>query len=139
MSVLMLDTDVFLLLLRQRDTARELDARYGIASSPARPIVSAISLGEAMAYASEAGWRGQEDDWILQAARSFLVIEPHGEVIRRYGALAAGDLPVSQNDVWLVATAQVCNATLLTCDERLAEWGRAQGCVELVSDILPQP
>ena len=52
---LLMDTDVFLLLLRQRDAARELDVRYGLATSPSRPLVSTVSLGEALAYATAAG------------------------------------------------------------------------------------
>ena len=106
---LLMDTDVFLLLLRQRDAARELDVRYGLATSPSRPLVSTVSLGEALAYATAAGWRHRDDNWLLKASKSFVVVDLSADVLHEFGHLAALYPELGDNDIWIVATARVCH------------------------------
>ena len=136
---LLMDTDVFLLLLRQRDAARELDVRYGLATSPSRPLVSSVSLGEALAYATAAGWRHRDDNWLLKASKSFVVVDLSADVLHEFGHLAALYPELGDNDIWIVATARVCGATILTCDARLAAWTEAREHVELVGGLEDGP
>jgi len=119
--LLLLDTNIVIFLTRGGAIGRAIDDRFQLRARAERPLVSAITLGEAMAFAQFRSW-GQPRSVMLSALlREFVVVDIRNRVVLdRYAEidtfLKRNGRAVADNDVWIAASASAADATLLTTD-----------------------
>jgi len=107
--------------VRNRDLGKRIDREFGLTSRPDRPLVSIVTVGEALTLGAIWAWGPAK----LQALRTMLnevvVIDlRQGDIVDRYAAVSAhcraNGLALSDNDRWIAATAKAADAVLLTTD-----------------------
>lgn len=120
-DVLLLDTSVFVHIVRRSPTGEHLLSQYGLEQRPERPLFSTVSEGEVLAIARWRKWRAEKQTR-LQELISELVRVDAGlpEVVEAYADLHAASvtqgLNIGENDMWIAACAKAAGAVLLTCD-----------------------
>jgi tRNA(fMet)-specific endonuclease VapC len=118
---LLLDTNIVLHLCRGGTAAQRLDARYKLLSRPKSPLVSVVTVGEMLAFARDRGWGTARHD-ALQAVLYQLVRTDINQsaVLNAFAdiktELVRSGRSVSDNDIWIAATAKATGALLLTTD-----------------------
>lgn len=121
-TVYLLDTNILVHLIRGRGMAAHLQARYGLNTILADPVVSVISCGEVLSFARQRGW----GKGLLSRMQHILdQFEPldinHPAIIEAYADIDATShslgYKMGKNDVWLAATAQVLRLPFLTTDK----------------------
>jgi tRNA(fMet)-specific endonuclease VapC len=122
---LLLDTSILLQLVRNKELGQRIAAQFDLGSAVHRPLISVVSLGEIWSLA---------DQWQFGAAkRAFLssvlekmvvldindetVLQSYVEVDRACRKAKGGARILSQNDLWIAATAVAAGAILLTSDK----------------------
>lgn len=120
----LLDTGVILLLARGGESARRLDAEFGLRGSPFRPLVCSVSIGELWALAEMKDY-GIEKRRVMQQAienavivdiNDPLVVAGYVEVYKALRGHPGGSRIIGQNDMWIAAATRAADATLLTLD-----------------------
>lgn len=120
MRQFLLDTSAVLHLARTKSpVADQIEADYRLSTSPFRPSVCVITIGEMKAFAQSWGdMRVAYAESVL--ARLSIVDINHVEVIDAYGVLHSENralgLNLGQNDLWIAATALATGLTLLSAD-----------------------
>lgn len=116
-----LDTNVVLQLVRGNEFGRRLDAAYGLQARPFRPILSIVSVGELLAFAKRRAWGRDRSEKLNQMIKELIVFDINRVVAERYAAihtfLMGSGRTVSDNDVWIAATAAATSALLITTDK----------------------
>jgi tRNA(fMet)-specific endonuclease VapC len=56
LSRLLLDTNIVIHLIRGDTTGQAVDSRFHLLARPDRPLVSVVTLGEALAFAHQRNW-----------------------------------------------------------------------------------
>ncbi len=130
MPTYVLDTNILVGYIRGAPYAAYVDSHYGPTKSPNLATVSIASAGELYSFALRRNW-GESKQKILLALLQSIPITPlrHQSIIQKYAeidaynhgqhpqnALPSSARSMSNNDVWIAATASVLNATLLTTD-----------------------
>lgn len=125
----LLDTNVFLYLLRKDRRWFKIEEQFGL--NKTGNFISLISLGELWSIGLRNQWGVSRMTQIEDLLQNFTLIDLNIEsIIKRYGeidAFSQGKLknrPLStsarnmgKNDLWLAATASVLNLTLITSDQ----------------------
>lgn len=120
-SLVLLDTNVLVALARGRDLGMYINTEYRLSQRPERPLLSSIVSGEIWGLAKSWGWKATKRDQ-LDRILSELVYVSAGEapIVNAYADLYAqvtsAGTPLGENDLWIAATAQAANATVLTTD-----------------------
>ncbi|WP_437334662.1 PIN domain-containing protein [Sorangium sp. So ce394] len=121
-GLVLLDTVVVLHLVRGNETGRAIDAAMRLGKRAERPLISVVTVGEALAFAQYRGW-GEDKTERLRALLGQLVpIDIHDEaVFEAYAAmhtyLVRKGKKLSDNDIWIAACARAASATLITTDK----------------------
>jgi predicted nucleic acid-binding protein len=110
------------LLQRRRDPDRyahwDQDAVYRVESEVL--AISIVTLAEVRAGYLKAGWGGrkvEEVEHMLETYLPLLIDDPHvNEWARLSTAARASGVALSDNDLWIAATASVRPSALVTCD-----------------------
>jgi tRNA(fMet)-specific endonuclease VapC len=117
----LLDTNIVLALLRDNALGKAVDQAYGLSGSLNRNLVSVVTVGELLSFASRARW-GPAKCASLEAALQELVwIDINDRsVLDAYAVIdslsVSGGRTMGKNDVWIAASAAVTGAVLLTTD-----------------------
>ena len=125
----LLDTNVFLYLLRKDRRWFKIEEQFGL--NKTGNFISLISLGELWSIGLRNQWGISRMTQIEDLVQNFTLIDLNIEsIIKRYGEIDAfsqgklKDRPLSasarnmgKNDLWLAATASVLNLTLITSDQ----------------------
>lgn len=120
-ALVLLDTNVFVNLVRGNQVGWYLEKEYNLSKRPERPLLSSVVCGEIKGLAKYWEWGSKKLDK-LEKILAELVLVSAGEspVIDAYAALYAQLTPagikLGENDLWIAATAQAAGATLLTTD-----------------------
>lgn len=119
--LLLLDTDIVIHLVRGRAIGQAIDRRFQLRARADRPLVSVVTLGEALAFARQRGWGAANIDRLRALLREFVPVNLNAEpVLERYAEISeflrSNGRAVSNNDVWIAACASAAGATLLTTD-----------------------
>jgi predicted nucleic acid-binding protein len=117
----LLDTSVVLHLLRGNKTAQRIDAELGLRARSERPLISVVTVGEALAFARYRNWGS---DWTARLEaylRELVVVDiQNSAVLQKYAELhtwlVRQGRTVGDNDVWIAATAAAASALLVTTD-----------------------
>ncbi len=121
-GLVLLDTAVILHVVRGNETARRIDAAMNLSRRPERPLISIVSVGEALGFAEYRGW-GEDKTTRLRALLEHLVpIDINSEIVlEAYAAMHAHLVRkgrvLSDNDIWIAACALAASATLITTDK----------------------
>ncbi|WP_437733709.1 PIN domain-containing protein [Sorangium sp. So ce1335] len=122
-GLVLLDTVVVLHLVRGNETGRRIDAAMGLSGRGAeRPLISIITVGEALGFAQHRGWGEDKTERLRAYLEQFIAIDINDEsVFDAYAAMHAYLIrkgrKLSDNDVWIAACAQAASATLITTDK----------------------
>ncbi len=127
----LLDTNILLIYLREKQLAEIIDKQYKVLSYPNIPIISVVTVGELMSIAIQNNWGELRLARLNEFVKQFLIADINVEsVIQRYAeidAFSQGKKPnqalkssaknMGKNDLWIAATASVLNIPLLTTDK----------------------
>jgi predicted nucleic acid-binding protein len=120
----LLDTNVVLHATRQNSPiSAAVEAQYQLKSSPFRPAICEVTVGELWAFAQSNKWGEKRRDLLRQTLAQFLIIPISRTAIHHrwaelYSHARANGLAIQHdhNDVWIAATAQVAGFCLLSTD-----------------------
>ncbi|WP_433931786.1 PIN domain-containing protein [Sorangium cellulosum] len=121
-GLLLLDTVVVLHLVRGNETGRRIDAAMSLSGRAERPLISIITVGEALGFAQYRGWGEDKLERLRAYLDQFVAIDIHDEgVFEAYAAMHAflvrRGRKLSDNDIWIAACARAASATLITTDK----------------------
>jgi len=139
-GLLLLDTNVVVHVGRGKDLGRRIDQAYGLRGSPERPLISVVTVGEALALGRQWHWGETKMAALRDLLAEFVVVDiSHKDVLERYADIRARDKSggwnLSHNDTWIAATAAVTDALLLTTDR---DFGRVDASILRSIYIDPQ-
>ena len=119
--IFLLDTNILLHLVRDKWIGKSIESRFQLRTRPQRPLVSIITMGEALAFAKRLSWGPQKAAALEALIREVVIIDISDEVLSSYAEidffLRRTGNPIQNNDVWLAATAVATGAHLLTTDK----------------------
>ncbi len=123
--LLLLDSTVLVDLLRATSWGKNINAKYDLTDRPERPLLCSVVEGEVIGLARYCGWGAGRLDKLRALFYELVRIESsHPAVVDAYAdiyddARKCGQYrgPLSQNDLWIAATAKATGAALLTSDE----------------------
>jgi tRNA(fMet)-specific endonuclease VapC len=121
-SLLLLDTNVLLHLVRGKATGLALDKAFGVRTRPDKPLISVVTVGEMMALATRLNWGPKKVADLKHVAEQLVVVDIRNQtVLEKYAEiddfLVRHGRKVGDNDIWIAATAAVSGAHLLTSDK----------------------
>ena len=121
----LLDTSVMLLLVRGEEPGRAIDQRFGLSTAAERPLVSIVTHAELQVLARSNAWGSAKLHALATALAGVITVDVlGGPVVEAYIAMELASRrhrprarTMSNNDLWIAATAKVGRATLLTADK----------------------
>jgi tRNA(fMet)-specific endonuclease VapC len=119
----LLDTSIVIHLARGGVAAERLESRFGFRSRALTPSISAVTVGELLAFAERNDWGQRKRESLQQLIGNLIVVDVRRPgVLRTYAALdthlkRSGTPMGQQNDVWIAATAAATGAVLVTADK----------------------
>ena len=121
----LLDTDILFALIRGKDLGRYIAQTYRLAEVLKRPLISIVSHGEAMAMAERNGWGEKKRGSLKSVLDSMVTMDLNDPaILQGYVAVDQANLKfrggarvLSNNDMWIAATARAAEAVLLTTDK----------------------
>lgn len=84
--LLLLDTSVVLHLLRGKATGLAIDAAYGLRKRAERPLVSIISVGEILAFATQRKWGADKVDRLKKLVEELVVVDVRSQSVLQHYA-----------------------------------------------------
>lgn len=130
-SLVVLDTNVLVHLIRGGKVGRRIEADHGLSGRADRPVISFVTLGEVRSLAAKFRWgKGKVGD-LESLLEQLVVVNIHqGDILDHYVRLdrfsEENGRRMGKNDLWIAATAVALSAVLLTTDhdfDALAEEG----------------
>ncbi len=119
--IFLLDTNILLHLVRDKWIGRSIESRFHLRTRPERPLVSIITIGEALAFAKRLGWGPQKAASLEALINQLAIVDISDEVLSSYAEidffLRRTGNPIQNNDVWIAATAIATGSHLLTTDK----------------------
>lgn len=107
--------------MRGGPLGQAIDRRFQLRARPERPLVSVVTLGEALAFARQRGWGAARIERLRELLRELVPVNLNSQpVLERYAEISEflrrNGRTLSDNDVWIAACASAAEATLLTTD-----------------------
>jgi tRNA(fMet)-specific endonuclease VapC len=119
--VLLLDTNILIQLVRENSIGRSIEARFLLRSRSERPLISIITIGEALAFAKKLSWGRSKARALDSLLQELVTVVISDEILKAYAEvdflLRRRGNPIEQNDLWIAATAIASKAHLLTTDK----------------------
>ena len=123
-SLVLLDTNVLIHLVRDSAVGRRILADYALRDRRQRPLISIITVGEMLALSMKLRWGDNKRAALRGLFGNLVVVHPsQGGVVERYAEIdhfcehvMKPARKMGQNDMWIAATASVLGAHLLTTD-----------------------
>ena len=121
-KLVLLDTTVLVELVRNRKVGQRIERDFSLTSRPERPLISIVSVGEALSLGDIWGWSSAKIERLRQMLNELVVLDlRQGDITTRYSAMTAyckkHGHALSDNDRWIAATAAAAGAILLTTDK----------------------
>lgn len=118
---ILIDTNILIHLVRDNWIGRSIDSRFGLRGREKRPLVSVITIGEALALAKKLSWGPAKIAALEDLFWTLVVVDISDEILDLYAEvdffLCRAGKPIGQNDIWIAATAIAAGAQLLTTDK----------------------
>jgi predicted nucleic acid-binding protein len=121
---LLLDTNVVLELVRNKDLGKWISAQFELADATHRPLISIVTVGEIWTLADEFSFGQTKRDFLDKVLSTLVILDiSHESVIEAYVVVnracrqaIGGARTLSKNDLWIAATAIAANAAIVTSD-----------------------
>jgi len=116
------DTNILVHFVRQSPLYRRIEAQYLLSPTDPQPVLSIVSRGEILAFADRNNWGGARRQRISEfVARCEVLSLDYPGIVEAYAELSEisrlSGRTMSDNDLWIAATASVTGATVLTTDK----------------------
>lgn len=120
-SLLLLDTNILIHLVRKNQVGHSIESQFRIRMRRERPLISIVTVGEALAMAKRCGWGPAKTTALADLLQSLVTIEISDDILEIYAQfdffLRRSGKAVEQNDIWIAATTAATGAHLLTTDK----------------------
>jgi tRNA(fMet)-specific endonuclease VapC len=121
----LLDTNVILNLVRSKELGKYILATYSLETAVHRPLISIVTVGEIWAIADRRQWGSEKRGFLQKMLETLVILDLDNEAIlngyvemdRVSRGAAKGARNLSDNDLWIAATAKAAGAVLLTSDK----------------------
>ena len=122
---LLLDTNILLSLVRDKDLGKQISSQFGLKDAIHRPLISIVTVGEIWVLADQFGF-GEAKREVLKKVLGTLVVldinhesvlDAYVEIDRACRKAKGGARILSKNDLWIAATAKAAGAVLVTMDK----------------------
>lgn len=118
---LLLDTSVLIHLVRNNRIGRTVESRFRLRTRAEKPLISIITVGEALAFARKLSWGNSRVEVLEELFSDLIIVDVADEIIALYAEmdhfLERTGRPIQQNDIWIAATAVATGSHLLTTDK----------------------
>ena len=122
--VYLLDTGILLHLVRGKTVADNIDGQFQLRTSPFRPLICEVTLGEMEAFARDESWKDARRARLKDLRKELISVDISDyRVIEAYADLSTlarskgWSIFHDKNDLWIAAATRVTGATLLTMDK----------------------
>jgi tRNA(fMet)-specific endonuclease VapC len=119
--LLLLDTNILIHLVRENRTGKAIDFRFQLQSPPERPLLSIVTVGEALALSKRLSWGAAKIAALEGLFEDCVIVDISDEILELYAQidtyLVRAGKAAEQNDIWIAATAIASGAHLLTTDK----------------------
>lgn len=120
-ALVVLDTSIIVHLCRNGYIGQWIGERYNLANRVNTPLVSVISVGEALAFGRGWGWGSQKQQTLRTLLGNLVIVDINSPaVLDGYAQISTHvktlGRPMGQNDMWIAATAIATGAVVLTTD-----------------------
>lgn len=120
-DLILLDTNILVHLVRRNPIGEVIASRFRLFSRSERPLISVVTIGEALALTTRLGWGMSKVRRLEFLFEEFLLVDINSEMVLRTYAeidthLKRVGKPIQQNDIWIAATAVATKAHLVTTD-----------------------
>jgi tRNA(fMet)-specific endonuclease VapC len=120
-----LDTSTLLNLIRGKELGQQIDAAFGLRTAMYRHTISIVTHGEMRVLAERNKWGAQKRDALDIALDSLVTVNIDSEpLVEAYVRVeeACRNAPLNprtmgQNDMWIAATALLCDLPIITTDD----------------------
>ena len=127
----LLDTNIILIYLRDKESRHKIEKKYDPFGLSNNPIISVVTVGEIKSIARRNQWGKKRMALLDEILNSLIIADINSEdVINAYAeidAFSQGKIiekplgksarNMGKNDLWIAATANIIQATLLTTDK----------------------
>lgn len=127
----LLDTNIILAYLKKSALSAFLDDQYGLLCENTKPFISAVTVGELWSICLQNNWGQKRRETLVETLRQLSILDVNIEpIIQEYATIDAYSqnklegrpLSISarnmgKNDLWIVASASVLDASLITTDK----------------------
>lgn len=141
MGRFLLDTNMLLGFARKAPWAKSANVRHKLSDPNSMVVTSVICYGEMLALAEKFGWGAEKRDRLETMLKQLPTIDiNHPRILESYARLDTwthgkvvsshpwtppkSAVPMSQNDLWIAATAHATGFTLLSTDTGFAHLNR---------------
>lgn len=92
-----------------------IEATFGLRARRERPLVSIVTVGEALALARKFGWGNAKVETLKTQLSELVVVDlAQGDILSRYAIISAhcmsAGVALSDNDRWIAATVAATGA-----------------------------
>lgn len=120
-ELLLLDTNIVIQIVRDKEIGRRVDASFQIRHRPDRPLISVVTVGECLSLARQFKWGAQKIEAMEALLRELVIVPIESRpILDRFGEFHAWaksiGRAISHNDIWIAATAAATGAHLITTD-----------------------
>lgn len=124
-ALYLLDTSVLLALVRGKELGKFILHTYALETPSVRSVISIVTHGEIWALAERNAWQTGKRAALKKMLDNLVTIDLNaGDIVNAYievdklnRAFTSGARQLSDNDMWIAATAKAANAVLLTTDK----------------------
>jgi|SRR5579859_4458783 len=124
-ALYLLDTSVLLALVRGNELGQFIRHTFSLENPAVRSLISIVSHGEIWAMAERRNWQAGKRDALARMLENLVTMDLNAnEIVRAYVEIdrfnqkaSKGARQLSNNDMWIAATAKASNASLLTTDQ----------------------
>lgn len=120
-----LDTSTLLNLIRGKELGQQIDSAFGLRTAMYRHTISIVTHGEMKVLAERNNWGEQKRDALAVALDSLVTInidseplvEAYVRVEKACRNAPGSERKMGQNDMWIAATALLCDLPIITTDD----------------------
>jgi len=123
----LLDTNILVVLVRAGELGEYVDETYRLTAQPFRPLISIVTVGEALKLVKRFTWGSDRIDALQRHLRQLTWVDiSRDEILDAYAEIAhwseSNGKSKPQNDYWIAATAKATAATVLTTDRHFDDY-----------------
>lgn len=143
---LLLDTNIVLELVRNKNLGTRISSQFSLADTIHRPLISIVTVGEIWVLADQFGFGEVKRDFLQKVLSTLVildinqdsVVQAYVEVNRASRNAPGGARTLSNNDLWIAATAIAAEAAIVTTDQDFLFLHPEPCRVHYVNPVLPK-